>query len=78
MDVDQLLLGNLIQLTCPQWTIFISDLTDSLENLISLLMTPLCRDISHPSDRKAAASSLSSDHDKNHKMVKHLEYVIES
>ena len=33
----------------------------------------LCRDISHHSDRQAAASPFSSDLDKNHKLVKYLE-----
>ena len=46
---------------------------------ISLLMTStLCCDIPHPADRQAAASSLSSDVDKNHKLVKHLEQFFQS
>ena len=60
--------------------IFINDLSESLENPHYVFAddSTLCRDIPHPSDSHAAASSLSSDLDKNHKMVKHLEYVFQS
>ena len=46
--------------------IFIHDLFDSLENPLYLFAdnSTLCHDISHPSERQAAASSLSSDLDK--------------
>ena len=49
-----------------QFLIFINDLTDSLENLLYLFVhdSTICCDIPHPSDRQAAASSLSSDLDK--------------
>ena len=59
--------------------IFINDITDSLENPLYLFAddSTLCHYISHPSDRQAAASPLSSDLDKNHKLVKHLEYVFQ-
>ena len=60
--------------------IVINDLSDFLENYLYLFAddSTLCHDIPHPSNRKAAASSLYSDLDKNQKMVKHLEYVLES
>ena len=46
---------------------------------ICLLMTAtLCRTIGHPSDRQAAASSLTADLDNNHKLVQHVEHVIPS
>ena len=50
---------------------------DSLENPADLFVdnSTLC-DISHPSDRKAAASSLSADLDKN-QLVQHLEYIFQ-
>ena len=43
--------------------ILINDLSDSLENPLYLFAddSTLCRDIPHPSDRQAAASSLSSN-----------------
>ena len=46
--------------------VFINDLSDSLENPLYLFAddSPLCRTIGHPSDRQAAASSLSADLDK--------------
>ena len=46
---------------------FINDLIDSLENPLYLFsdVSTLCHDISHPSDRQAGASSLSSDLDKS-------------
>uniref|UniRef100_A0A8C4WQT9 Reverse transcriptase domain-containing protein n=1 Tax=Eptatretus burgeri TaxID=7764 RepID=A0A8C4WQT9_EPTBU len=54
--------------------IFINDLSKSLESLLYLSADEftLCTDTPHPSDRQAAASSLSSDLDKDHKMAKHL------
>ena len=52
----------------------------SLENPLYLLAddSNLCPDIPHPSDKQAATSSLSADLKENHKLVKHLEYVIQS
>jgi len=52
--------------------VFINDLSNSLENPLYRFADDftLCRDIPHPSDRQAAASSLSSDLVKNHKLVK--------
>ena len=46
--------------------IFINDLSDCLENPLYLFSdeSTLCRDIPHPSDRQALASSLSSDLEK--------------
>ena len=43
--------------------VFINDLSDSLENPLYLFAddSTLCRTISHPSDRQAAASSLTAD-----------------
>ena len=49
--------------------VFINNLSDFLKNPLYLFAddSTLCREIPHPSDRQAAASSLSSDLDKNHK-----------
>jgi len=46
--------------------VFIDDLSDSLENPLYLFAddSTLCRTMCHPSDRQAAASSLSADLDK--------------
>ena len=46
--------------------VFINDLSDSLENPPYLFAddSTLCRTIGHPSDRQAAASSLTADLDK--------------
>ena len=41
--------------------VFINDLSDSLENPLYLFDSTHCHDISHPSDRQAATSSLDSD-----------------
>ena len=52
---------------CPiLFLVFLNNLTDSLENPLYLFAdnSILCCGISHPSDRQAAASSLSSDLDK--------------
>ena len=60
--------------------IFIKDLSNSLENPLYIFVddSTLCRDIPHPSHRKAASSTLSSDLEKYDKLVKHLEYVFQS
>ena len=60
--------------------IFINDLSDSLENPLYLLGddSTLCHDIPHPSDRWTAASSLSSDLEKNRKLDKLVECVFHS
>ena len=61
--------------------IFINDLSDSLVNPLYLLDegSTLCYDISHHSDRQAAASSLFRNwKKKNHKVVKDLEYAFQS
>ena len=60
--------------------VFINDLSDSLENPLYLFAddSTLCRTICHPSDWQAAASSLSADLEKNHKLVKHVEHVFQS
>ena len=52
--------------------IFINDLTDSLENPLYLFADDytVCRHIPHHFDSPSAASSHSSDLDKNHKLVK--------
>ena len=51
--------------------VFINDLSDSRKSSIALLMTPhsACPPICHRSQQQAAASSLSADLDKNHKLV---------
>ena len=61
-------------LDCILFRVFINNLSDFLKNPLYLFAddSTLCREIPHPSDRQAAASSLSSDLDKNHKLVKHL------
>ena len=46
------------------FVIFINDLTDSGKSSISADDSTLCHDISHPSDRRAEVSPLSSDLDK--------------
>ena len=49
---------------CPVlFLVFINDLSDSLENPLYLFAddSTLCRTICHPSDRQAAASSLTAD-----------------
>ena len=55
-------------------------ISKSLENPLYLFAndSTLCLDIPHPFDRQAASSSLTSDLEKNHKLVKHLEYVFKS
>ena len=60
--------------------IFINDLNASLENHLYLFAddSTICHDLPHPFVRQAATSSLSSDLDKNHKLVKHLEHVFQS
>ena len=61
--------------------IFINDLPDSLVNPLYLFAddSTLCHDIPHPSDRQAAASSISSDIEKNlTRWSTHLEYVLQS
>ena len=52
----------------------------TMENPLYLFAddSTLCHDIPHPSDRQAAASSLSSDLKKDYKTVKYLEYVFQS
>ena len=78
--------------SCPgaQWTtpdLEVQLITDRERSKVHLPLperylgwvTTLCHDIPHPSDRQPAASSLSSDLEKkNHKMIKHLEYVFQS
>ena len=56
--------GNVLGLVL--FLVFINDLSDCLENPLHLFAddSTLCRDIPHPSDRQAAAPSLSSDLDK--------------
>ena len=69
---------SLVPSPCPGWSssrsvlgpvlflVSINDLSDSLENPLYLFAddSTLCRTICHPSDRQAAASSLSADMDK--------------
>ena len=72
----------------PQWSvlgptlflIFINDHSNFLENPLYLFSvdSTMCCDIPHPLDKQAAASSLSSDLQKNHNLVKHSEYVFQS
>ena len=60
--------------------VFINDLSDSLEHPLYIFAddSTLCHTICQPSDQQAAASSLSADLDKNHKLVKHFEHVFQS
>ena len=61
--------------------VFIKDLADSLENPLYLFAddSTLCHTTCHPSDRQAAASSLSEDLDKitNVKHVLHVQHVLQ-
>ena len=60
-------------LSAAPFLIFINDISEYLENPLYGFADDftLCHDIPHPSDKQAAASSLSSELAKNHKLVKH-------